>query len=167
MTNSLSSAELERPERSELLGGEQFLDPGRQAELATLGWREDGRQAPEPRGMSVVGQDVGQLFDEGFGAGLRQAEAAALGLGPYQVDPGLGQPPEVGEVGLQFGAGLALGPQLGKRKTSQIGQVAGVKGFVDVERHRSRGYRNHPTQEVGRRPRRPRPTRWYRLRETR
>lgn len=53
---------------------------------------------------------LGQQLDQVFGAGVGQAQVAPLGFGQDEVDPGLGQSPQVRQLRLQLGASVTLGP---------------------------------------------------------
>ena len=58
---------------------------------------------------------------------------APLGLGQDEVDPGLGQPPQVGQLRLQLGAGVTLAPQAAEGQTLEPYEVIGAQSIGEIE----------------------------------
>ncbi len=137
-------------ERTELVRRQQLLDPGGQVQLHALGRREERGQAAGARAPAVLGEDLGQQLDQGFGAGILQAEVAPLGLGHDEVDPGLRQPPQVGKLRLELGAGIPLGPQATEGQTLEAFEVVGAQSIDEIQvGHRREGTAAQPPDTGG------------------
>ena len=89
----------------------------------------------------MLAQDLGELVDQSLRALVGQPEQPPLGLGHYEVDPGLGKPPQVGEVGFQLAARIPLRPQVGQAQVPEFQKVIGIERHYQVEIvHQLRGY---------------------------